>query len=134
MSILNLGKACVFSTVTGVVTQNGQPLENAEIKRNVTWQKKDADQTRTDSNGRFSFPSIFHNSLMKYFPAEFVSHQTITIHHDGKQYLAWETTKRETEENSELGGKAINLSCELSNEPSVKYAGKRGIDGICTWE
>lgn len=134
MSLFNLGKACVFSKVRGTVTRNGEPIVEATIIRDVTWQKNSKDRTSSDTNGDFVFPAIYHHSLMKYMPAEFVAHQTITIIHNDKTYLAWETTKRETDENAELGGKSIHLKCELANEPTVKYEGRRGIDGICTWE
>lgn len=134
MSMFNIGKSCVFSAVSGVVTLDGKPVANAQINRQAKWQKSGSDQTQTDASGNFSFPPMYQSSIMKFMPAEFVTHQTIHIVHDGKEYLAWESTKRAPEENSELGGKPIKMTCELSKEPEVVLVGRTAIDGVCSLE
>lgn len=134
MSIFNLGKACIFSAVQGTVTLEGKPVSNAQVKRHANWQSEKSDETTTDDQGQFSFPPMFSKSVMKYLSGQFTSNQTMEVIYEGKTYTIWKTTKWSEEENAELGGKPLRLTCELSKEPEVKFVGRYGIDGVCSWD
>jgi hypothetical protein len=134
MAIFDAGKACVFSAVEGVLTLNGEPVKGATIMRKVEWQREDSDATVTDEKGYFRFPAMYHRSVMKLFPAEFVASQDIIAIVDGKEYFLWHTTKREPGENAELQGTQLNFKCELSNEPRFDHSYDASIETICTWK
>lgn len=134
MSLMDLGKVCVFSPVTGQVTMNGEPIAGARLVRRVEWQKKQQDHATTDDKGRFAFPALYERSVMKFLSGQFVANQVIEIEHKGQTYLAWKGGKWSEEENAELSGKPLKLHCELTNEPEIKYVGRHGINGPCTWQ
>lgn len=131
MSLFDIGKACVFSQVEGVVTKNGQPVAGAKVQRIANWQSEVSDATTTNEKGEFSFPAQYERSIMGVLPFEFVAYQKITLNLEGQDYLIWESNKRSEEENAELEGKPIQLACELNDEPSAKFAGRVNIFGIC---
>ena len=134
MSIFDVGKACVFSEVSGVVTHEGEPVAGATIRRIAKWQKEQEDQTVTAADGSFHFAPMYQRSVVKLLPAEFVAHQRLLIEHQGEEVLMWYTTKRNTEENSELNGKPLKFRCELTDEPWFDRNYRASIKTICTWE
>ncbi|TQV66927.1 carboxypeptidase regulatory-like domain-containing protein [Exilibacterium tricleocarpae] len=134
MSIFDVGKACVFSEVSGVVTYRGEPVPGATVRRIAKWQKEKQDSTTTDADGRFHFEPMYQRSAVKLIPAEFVAHQRLLIEHQGEEVLLWFTTKRSTEENSELNGKPLKFTCELTNEPRFDRNYRASIKTLCTWD
>jgi len=51
----------LFSAVSGIVTDQGWPVEGAEVEhwyRWHWWDRSGTDRTTMDSSGRFSFPEI----------------------------------------------------------------------------
>ena len=46
----------------------------------------------------------------------------------------WFTTKREAEENAELNGQPLKLTCELTDEPRFDRNYRAAIKTICAWE
>ena len=134
MSIFDVGKACVFSEVLGVVTYKGAPVAGATIRRLAKWQKEQEDRTITADDGSFHFEPMYQRSVLKLLPAEFVAHQRLLIEHQGQEVLMWFTTKREAEENAELGGKPLKFKCELTDEPRFDRSHRASIKTICTWE
>lgn len=134
MSVFDIGKACVFSQVKGQVTFEGKPVSGAKIVRIAKWQKEETDETMTDSEGNFELPPMYHRSVVKLLPAEFVTSQRLMVIHDNKEYGIWFTTKRAPEENSELNGKPLAFKCELTDEPRFDHSYRASIKTICTWE
>ena len=128
---MSMGKFCLFSAVEGVVLERGQPVPGAQIERSYSWtwkKQQGTDQASTDAQGRFQFPAIQGSSFFRGFlPHEPMVEQTILIHHGGKTYKAWMFDKRNYEQNGELAGKPIVLSCSLETEP--RHSGK--VFGIC---
>jgi hypothetical protein len=60
-------------------------------------------------------------------PHEPLVKQTITIIHGGTSYKAWVLFKRDYDDNGELDGKPIVMTCRLGSEPR-----RRGeVFGIC---
>ena len=114
-----------------VLDQRGQPVPGAQIERSYSWtwkKQQGTDQASTDAQGRFQFPAMQGSSFFGGFlPHEPMVEQTILIHHGGKTYKAWMFDKRNYEQNGELAGKPIVLSCSLETEP--RHSGK--VFGIC---
>ena len=80
--------------------------------------------------GRMRAPHINLSLLGSLLPHEVVIDQTMTIQHDGKTYKAWALFKRDYDNNSELNGKPINITCRLEKPPA-----RRGsVFGICEFE
>lgn len=117
MSIMNAGKSCVFSSVDVVVTRDGVPVADARVVRTSEWQKEEVETTVTDSEGRFSFPALYHASASKFVPfSEFVASQSIVVEVEGQQFEIWANGKRDPKENAEFGGQPIKLTCELNDD------------------
>lgn len=125
---------CLFSEVQGVVLNGGKPVSGARLERTWFWHWKDqrgADATTTGSDGSFSFPAVFGSSLTSAFlPHEPVIEQKILIRHGDQTYRVWVFAKGEYEENGELSGRPIRLTCRLEAEPRRKD----GVFGICEFD
>ena len=106
-----------FSQVEGVVLKDGRPVAGAEVERRYVEDSRPVTATtRTDGEGRFSFPKVMQRSLLAWLPGEVVIEQTIVIRHEGIEYMAWSLFKRNYLDNSELDGKPIRLICKLEQE------------------
>lgn len=134
MSLFDIGKVCVFSEVTARVTVKGEPLKNAVIIRKWEWRELQQDKTTTDENGYFTFPAVFERSIMnRALPIELVIAQGLYVEIDGEIKKIWSNSKREPEQNAELGGQPINLSCELTDEMRITRQYGSIMNTLCTW-
>ena len=134
MSLFGFGKICAFSELSGQVLLNEKPVSGVEIIRSFQIDsKKKEDSTTTDAQGYFSFPAAYTSSVNKFLPVEPGIKQRIVIHHQGQEYLAWQTTKRNYDENGELK-KPIKLRCELTEEIDYREEDGQVIQGLCVWE
>jgi hypothetical protein len=115
-----MGKMVIWSAMKGRVLMNGQPAAGAVLKRDFNWGWKDengSDQTTANATGEFSFPSIIRTSLLgSLLPHEPVIRQVITVTYKGMSYNAWAYYKRDYDDNSENGGRPINVTCRLEAE------------------
>jgi hypothetical protein len=121
----------IFSAVSGKVLQAGQPVAGAVVEREFRWAWKEEsgkDATTTDAGGEFRLPLIERNSLLgSVLPHEPMVRQTILIKHGGKTHKAWMFDKSNYDDNGELKGKPIRLTCRLESQPA-----RRGeVFGIC---
>ena len=139
-------KLCLFSPVKGLVVFKGQPIIGAIIERSCQWNwrkyKTETDQTITDKKGEFIMPGIYSwMGIVQLVPHEPVIHQSILIKHGGVTYNAWHHMKGGYGEYAELSiaslrgtlpdlnGKAIDLYCELTVEPT-NHGGVSGYGGL----
>lgn len=124
----------LFSDVQGVVLNKGVPVPDTEVERIYNWGWKDVtgqEKTMTDAQGRFHFDPVVQSSFWaSILPHEPVVTQKILIRQGGTEYKAWMFTKHNYEENGELSGKSIRLSCDLASEASAKG----DVFGICEME
>ncbi len=140
-----------FSEIEGLVTWDGRPVAGATVTRTAKvpeFDKNFKEKTETGSDGRFHFDRLedkqFHfNPLSLLFPAEPLVFQTILIHYQGKDYLAWKFTRHSYNEESEFGcaNPRITIHCELKNAPDLKQSSRipsrelgpadRTFEGIC---
>ncbi|MAZ89813.1 MAG: hypothetical protein CL693_19435 [Cellvibrionaceae bacterium] len=134
MSILDVGKVCTFSAVSGVITKDGQPVRNARIVRVVDFQSKSQDETTTDEHGRFSMPALFERSITKLLPQEFVVGQSLLIEDGGDLQEFHMGVKRQSEENVESKGVPLDVICELSDENSAFYIDGNAFVTKCKWD
>lgn len=126
-----MSKMYLFSEVKGVVVKKGIPVKDAIVEQEFRWAWKDetgSAQTKTDENGKFSFPAVVRSSFFgSLLPHEPMITQTILIRHEGNVYKAWMFDKGNYKENGELNGKVISLYCEL--EEPLSHKGE--VYGIC---
>lgn len=120
------------SEVHGTVLQGGQPVAGAELVQKVVWSDDPNEippqRTTTDATGAFRFPPVERSAgLRRMIPAQPMMLQTITIHVEGQEYLAWRYGKDSYDNRSELDGRPLNLVCELTHAP--EHEGKHY--GIC---
>lgn len=124
----------LFSSVQGVVLDKGKPVPGAEVERIYNWGWKDLtgqEKIVTGPDGSFHFDPVVESSFWaSILPHEPVVTQKILIRHGGVEYKAWMFTRHNYEENGELNGKPVRLTCDLGSEPSAKG----DIFGICAIE
>ena len=134
MSLFDIEKVCVFSEVKARIAVKGEPLKNTVVIRKWEWRELRQDRTTTDENGYFTFPAVFERSIMnRALPIELVIAQGLYVETNGETKKIWSNSKREPEENAELGGQSINLSCELTNDMKITRQYGSIMNTLCTW-
>ncbi len=120
----------IFSAVQGTVVFKGAPVAGAVVERQYEWNdEKLGDRATTAADGGFKLPVVTRKSsfMDRFLPSEPMVKQTILITHEGKTHKAWFHFKRNYDDNGELGGRPIRMTCRLESEPE-----KRGeVFGIC---
>ena len=163
MAFFGMFKINVFSDVSGVVTKNGKPVEGAVVSQwaKLNFNKNEfVNETKTDSDGRFSFNAIYTNTVNRFLPSANTVTQEIKINYQGKTYRAWVSVKDNYDYDGELNNikkligerdqmkvfptkiqdaaireKIIpfHLQCELTREESIKTNDHAAVQGICEW-
>ena len=134
MSIADAGKVYLFSGMSGVITLDGEPAQNARITRTVDYEKKETDQTTTNEKGEFAFAPVTKRTVAKILPQEFVVGQELIVDYQGKQYQIWNGVKRKPEENVESRGKPLIVTCELNSEEQYIKVNNSPIFSLCKWD
>jgi len=134
MAISELGKVCLFSEISGVITLDGKPVANAKLVRTANRDGDITDETTTDEHGKFTMPAVYERTITKFLPMEFVVSQEIEVSHCGKKYKMWDGIKRKREENTESRGKPLVVSCELNSEEKHIRVDGAGFFTLCTWD
>lgn len=135
MAFFSKKEVVLSSPMEGVLTYEGEPVEGAELMREIRWQSEtgQTDSTTTDQNGYFHFDMIL-DSWRQLLPAEFVVYQDVYVHYNDETFHIWTTSKRVEEKWGELGGKPINFRCELTDELK-RVETPRGLLGTsCKWD
>lgn len=132
MAFLNPLKACTFSEMQLKLTLGGKPADGAKVTRSVNWKEEIVDTFTADEAGYVKLPAMYASSVTQVLPVEFVSSQVIHVEYEGKDYKIWVYAKRDPGENSELEGKAFDLSCELTDEPKIERAFDSILKTSCT--
>lgn len=134
MSLLFGTEVVLFSPLDGKITYEGKPVANAPITRLVKW-KDDVGKSETfysDDHGNFHLPLM--KAKVRIPPlAEFVISQSIFVNYGKQEFQVWGRTKRGIELYDELGGRPVDLQCELTDE--VNYIDvPDGLFGTsCKW-
>ncbi len=99
---------CLFSSVDGSVIHHGAPIIGATVKRSrkSAWFDADgqkSDTTITDTHGNFHFDAIFPSfgfgRILAFLPHEPVISQKIVVLVDGKEYILWQHSKHNYNNN-----------------------------------
>lgn len=132
-NLFDVGKVCLFSKISGVITLDGIPAANAKVIRTVNLNKDKTDYTYTDENGYFEMPAVFQRTVTKFLPQEFVANQDIFVDYMNKNYRIWSSVKRTPEVNSESRGKDLVVECELNSEETLITVNNSPIFSLCKW-
>ncbi len=133
MSLTDIGKVCLFSEMSGVLTVNGEPASNVRLVRTAKWQTEQRDETMTDEHGHFHFPMLTERTVAKFLPMEFVASQDLRALHDGSEVRIWGGVKRVPEENAESRGEPLVVPCDLAAEEELITVNDGPILSRCTW-
>lgn len=134
MSFSGAGKACLFSKMSGVLLLEGKPVSGARLVRTVDLSGKRSDETTSDENGKFEFPSLYEKSIRNILPQEFAVAQEIVVYHEGLKYQIWSAVKRDPKENSESRGESLIVTCELTEKRKFIQVNNSPIFSVCTWD
>lgn len=134
MSLTDIGKVCLFSEMSGVLTINGKPASNVRLVRTAKWQTEQRDETMTDEHGHFHFPMLTERTVAKFLPMEFVASQDIRAFHDGAEVRIWGGVKRVPEENAESKGKPLVVTCDLTAEEQYIEVSGGLVFSRCEWD
>jgi hypothetical protein len=107
----------LFSPLQGKLTYQGESASGAQINRTLAWKNKSGETESFFANeaGEFFLPMKAATIRIPGL-AQLVVHQYIEVIFKGQSYPVWTYGKMERELNSELGGSAVNLLCELTDE------------------
>ena len=117
-------KLVLFSHVEGVITQDGEPVEGAEIVQEILYKEVDniaPTTVKSAADGHFVFEEVSEKAgLSRMLPGTATITQRLVIRHDGQEYEAWRHGKKDFEPNSELEGQPLRLVCELTTPPDFE--------------
>lgn len=133
MSSFNPLKACIFSDMHINLTLDGKPASGAKVVRTVNWKNEITDTFTADEAGQVDLPAMYQSSITQALPVEFVSAQVIKVQYEDEEYKIWVYAKRDPAENVEFDGRPIQLTCELSEEPTTSRAFGSVVKTACKW-
>lgn len=110
------------SAVEGQIFDHGKPVSGLKVQRIISWNMEAEPRTEitsTDREGRFDFPEMRGSAefgfLAKLFHVPNISLR-IFIPIDGKDYMAYATSKNSYQENVETGLPYIRMKCDLKDK------------------
>ena len=138
MSLFSKAKqveAVLFSPLEGKLTYKGKPAANAKITLWTSWKDKigETDTYHTDEQGNFSIPQ----KNMTYTPnflAQLVMRQRLTVLFQGQEVVIWWITKMEETLFTELGGRPVNVRCELTHDEKIVDTDGSLGETRCQWD
>ena len=137
MSLLPSPQEVVLaSPMEGTLTFNGKPISGVKIQRKLSWYDDEGrfeDFVVTNTNGHFILPVIKDTVKVSGLMPLVIS-QEISARHNGEDVLIWALGKDSKIEYGELGGKPVNMRCELSNEKRITRDYNTPMMTRCTWD
>lgn len=134
MSLGDVGRVCLFSSISGTITLDGKPVVNARLVRTSDRDGPRVDETFTNEEGYFEFPAMYERTITKFLPMEFVASQKIIAHYQDREYEMWSSIKRKREENSEAKGNRLVVTCDLGWDQKLIVVNGSPIHSLCIWD
>ncbi|MEQ6886293.1 DUF6795 domain-containing protein [Salicola sp. Rm-C-2C1-2] len=128
--------------VKGRILEDGEPIADVDVYRELIYAEHYMEKTVTDSEGRFSFPekTIRSREPGKLLGVEHIT-QSITADHGQKTYLLWRTTSTSTTPERVIVEKLNHMECDLSNAETLHHFTiaehpnfTHNVRGICRWQ
>jgi hypothetical protein len=137
MSLLPTSQDVVLSSpLEGILTINGKPVSGVKILRKLSWfdlSESVEDAVVTDGQGYFALP-IVRKSLKLSNLTQFVVTQEVNALYDNNKILIWYMGKDSKNEYGELGGKPVNLKCELTSDEIITRDYDTPLITRCYWD
>ena len=128
-------KVVLFSPMKGTITFKNKAASGAKIERKVSWkdQTGETDTTVSDENGEFEL-TILEETVKLSKISQFVVSQEISVYYHGEKFLIWTMGKSSKNIYGELGGKPVNLTCELTDEDMPHRFDDALLMTVCKWD
>jgi len=125
----------LFSPIEGKLTFQGKPAAGAKIIRTVNWKDEtgESDTFFSNEKGEFNIPVKSETAKISGL-TQFVAYQTVEVIFQGKEVTIWRYGKMSKKLNAELGGKAVNLTCELTDDLVRVEVPDGGLGTSCKWD
>lgn len=137
MSLFPTPQEVVLSSpLEGTLLYQAKPISGIKVERKLRWFDGDEsyeDFVFTDHNGYFSLP-VVQKTLKLSSLVQFVVVQEIYAILNEDRIVIWALGKGAKIEYSELGGKPINLRCELTSEERITRDYNNPMMTRCTWD
>jgi len=137
MSLFSQSKEIVLaSPIEGFLTYEGKPAADVKIVRKLRWydgEESTEDFAVTDKDGRFNLP-IVKRVLKVSGYVQFVVSQEIAALYKNEEILIWAMGKSSKIEYGELGGKPVNLHCELTSDKHITRDYNTPLMTRCNWD
>ena len=135
MSLLKGERVCVASGFEGQLLFEGKHLTGVKVVRKFKWKddKRVSEETISDENGMFQFPSHW-DKLRRILPSQFVVRQQMFVHHGNDPVQIWGGGKMTKGEYDEFKGKPYNLKCEITEKVRRVNLEAGFIGTNCRWE
>lgn len=125
----------VAPALSGTLLKNGETLSNTRIVRTYNWNpNKDAevDETTTDENGYFSFPSV-EKALALTPLAQHSFYCELTLEKK-KGELVWHASNFAEHKYFEDASRPNKMVCEILGEEITVRAGNTSLSTKCRWK
>lgn len=125
----------LFSPLEGSITLEGKPLVGAKIELKLKWydgKEKENFFIESDEKGLFHFPAV--KKVLKIGFSQLVVSQEIVVKLKGEDVLIWYMSKFNQIEYGELGGKPVNLRCELTSDELITRDYNTPLITRCIWD
>jgi hypothetical protein len=131
----HLQELVLFSPLRGLLTYAGKPAAGAKIIRKVVWKDKTGETEffYANNKGEFQLPIKISTTRIPAM-AQFVAHQSIDVVFNDQEFAIWHYGKMDRELYSELGGRAVNLTCELTDDLIRVEMPNGGLGTSCKWD
>ena len=137
MSLFSKSMEVILSSpMEGVLTFEGKPATSVKIERRLRWydgEESTTDFVITDKNGYFNLP-IVKKVLKVSGYVQFVVSQEIAAIYEDEETIIWVMGKSSKIEYGELGGKPVNLQCELTGEKLITRDYNTPMMTRCKWD
>ena len=91
------------------------------------------DETRTDHLGHFSMPALFKRSIARFLPQQFAVGQSLVTERNGELEGFHSGVKRKPEEATDGRGKALEVTCDLSEKRAPFIINGNTFVSKCRW-
>ena len=128
-------KVVLFSPMKGVITYKNKAASGAKIERHISWkdQTGETDTTVTNDNGEFDLSLLVETAKLSKI-SQFVVSQELSVHYHGEKFIIWTMGKSSKDIYGELGGKPVNLTCELTDEELPHRFDDALLMTVCKWD
>lgn len=134
MDFEDAGTAFLFSSMSGNLYFDGEPVAHATLIRTINFDGYERDRFVTDENGYFELPAVIEANLSAEQIADFSVGQEILVEYQGRRYTLWSAVKSDPRENSEARGQELEVRCDMAGLNQLVQVDGHPIFTPCRWD